>query len=100
MVVADASLGRADITSSGAATRQHALTVAVCGAGAPGLRPFLFLALFTNSVEGVFSEVGVPLYRVLGTSPYSAPETRPHVLVINTAFGGCAALPYGGKLPL
>jgi hypothetical protein len=25
--------------------------------------------------------------RVLGSSPYSAPETRQHVLVINTAFG-------------
>src|SRR5215213_10997592 len=47
-------------------------------------------------LEGEISEL--LLYRVLGTSHYSAPEARQHVLIINTAFGGCAALAHELKL--
>src|SRR5215207_1056502 len=46
----------------------------------------------------VFSEVGLPLYGVLGSSPCSAPGSRQHALVTNTAFGGCTALPHRSKL--
>jgi hypothetical protein len=42
--------------------------------------------LFTNVVEKEFSEVELPIYGVLRSSPCPAGEAKQDTLVINTAF--------------
>jgi hypothetical protein len=55
----DAASTTPDISSSGAATRQHALTVAVGGTRAPRLRPLPLLALIHPSAWKTHSRKSV-----------------------------------------